>query len=80
MLLIGIYLYHFVAAAPNPDPDVAAAGIRSSAFALLAAISFAASNIMATVFQRENVLGVEGRADARRVSSSSAPALPTCGD
>ena len=61
VLLIGIYLYHFVAAAPNPDPDVASAAIRSSAFALLAAISFAASNIMATVFQRENVLGVEGR-------------------
>lgn len=61
VLLIGIYLYHFVAAAPNPDPEVAAAGVRSSVFALLAAISFAASNIMATLFQRENVLGVEGR-------------------
>ena len=61
VLLIGIYLYHFVATAPSPDPEIAAAGVRSSAFALLAAISFAASNIMATVFQRENVLGVEGR-------------------
>ena len=62
VLLIGIYLYHFVAAAPNPDPEVAAAGVRASAFALLAAISFAASNIMATVFEREDVRGVEGRA------------------
>jgi hypothetical protein len=62
VVLVGIYLYHFVAADPNPDPDVAAAGLRATVFALLAAISFAASNIMATVFQREQVRGVEGRA------------------
>ena len=61
VLLVGIYLYHFVAAAPVEDPEVAAAGVRASVFALLAAISFAASNIMATVFEREQVLGVEGR-------------------
>jgi hypothetical protein len=62
VLLVGIYLYHFVAAEPNPDPEVAAAGFRATVFAALAAISFAASNIMATVFQRERVQGVEGRA------------------
>jgi len=62
VLLIGIYLYHFVAAEPNPDPEVAAAGFRATVFAALAAVSFAASNIMATVFQRERVRGVEGRA------------------
>jgi hypothetical protein len=62
VLLIGIYLYHLVAAAPNPDPEVAAAGLRATVFAALAAISFAASNIMATVFQRDRVQGVEGRA------------------
>ena len=61
VLLVGIYLYHFVAATPMADPDAAAAGVRASVFALLAAISFAASNTMATVFQRERVLGVEGR-------------------
>ena len=62
VLLIGIYLYHFVAAEPNPNPDVAVAGFRATVFAALAAVSFAASNIMATVFQREGVQGVEGRA------------------
>jgi hypothetical protein len=62
VLLIGIYLYHFVAGEPNPDREVAAAGLRATVFAALAAISFAASNIMATVFQRERVQGVEGRA------------------
>ena len=62
VLLIGIYLYHFVAGEPNPDPEIAAAGLRATVFAALAAISFAASNIMATVFQRERVQGVEGRA------------------
>ena len=61
VLLIGIYLYHFVAAEANPDPEVAADGLRATVFAALAAISFAASNIMATVFQRERVQGVEGR-------------------
>ena len=62
VLLIGIYLYHFVAVDPNQDPEVAAAGFRATVFAALAAISFAASNIMATVFRREHVQGVEGRA------------------
>ena len=62
VLLIGIYLYHFVGAEPDVDPEVAAAGLRANVYAALAAISFAASNIMATVFQRENVQGVEGRA------------------
>ncbi len=61
VLLVGIYLYHDVAADPNPDPAVAAAGFRAIVFAALAAVSFAASNIMATVFQREDVRGVEGR-------------------
>jgi hypothetical protein len=62
VLLIGIYLYHFVAAEPDTDPVVAAAGLRAAVFAALAAVSFAASNIMATVFERENVHGVDGRA------------------
>ena len=62
VLLVGIYLYHFVAGEPNPDPEIAAAGLRATVFAALAAISFAASNIMATVFTRERVQGVEGRA------------------
>ncbi len=62
VVLIGIYLYHFVAAEPNPDPDVVAAGFRATVFAAMAAISYAASNIMATVFEREQVRGVEGRA------------------
>ena len=62
VLLCGIYLYHFVAAEPNPDPEVAAAGFRATVYAALAAISFAASNIMVTVFKRERVQGVEGRA------------------
>ena len=61
VLLIGIYLYHFVAAGPDPDPEVTAAGVRATVFAALAAVSFAASNIMATVFEREQVQGVEGR-------------------
>jgi hypothetical protein len=62
VLLIGIYLYHLVAAAPSPDPEVAAAGVRATVFAALAAVSFAASNVMATVFTRERVRGVDGRA------------------
>jgi hypothetical protein len=62
VVLIGIYLYHVVAAAPNPDPDMAAAGLQATVFAGLSAVSFAASNIMATVFTRERVQGVEGRA------------------
>ena len=61
-MLIGIYLYHFVAADPGSDPEVAAAGLRANVFAALAAVSYAASNIMATVFEREQVRGVEGRA------------------
>ncbi len=61
VLLIGIVLYHYVAAETDPDPEVAAAGARATVFAALAAISFAASNIMATVFKRERVQGVEGR-------------------
>ncbi len=62
VLLIGIYLYHFVAAEPDADPEVAARGFLASVYAFAAAVSFAASNIMATVFKRENVQGVEGRA------------------
>lgn len=62
VLLIGIYLYHFVAAEPDPDPEAAAAGFRAALYAGLAAVSFAASNIMATVFEREKVRGIEGRA------------------
>jgi hypothetical protein len=62
VLLAGIYLYHFVAADPALDPDVAAAGSLATVYALLAAISYAASNIMATVFEREDVRGVDGRA------------------
>ncbi len=62
VVLIGIYLYHFVAADPNLDPDAAAAGVRATVYALLASISFAASNILATVFDREQVRGVDGRA------------------
>jgi hypothetical protein len=61
VLLIGIYLYHFVAAQPDADPEVAAVGIRATVFAAMAAVSYAASNIMATVFEREKVQGVEGR-------------------
>ena len=62
VLLIGIYLYHFVTAEPDPDPEVAAAGFRATVYAAMAAVSFAASNIMVTVFKREKVQGVEGRA------------------
>ena len=62
VVLIGIYLYHFVAAEADADPEVAAAGFRATVYAAMAAISFAASNIMATVFEREKVRGVEGRA------------------
>jgi hypothetical protein len=61
VLLVGIYLYHFVAVAPDRDPAIAAAGLRAALFAALAAISYAASNIMATVFEREKVHGVGGR-------------------
>jgi hypothetical protein len=62
VLLVGIYLYHFVAIEPDPDPGAAAAGFRAAIYAALAAVSYAASNIMATVFEREKVRGVEGRA------------------
>lgn len=62
VLLAGIYLYHFVAIDSGRDPEVAAAGLRAAIFAALAAVSYAASNIMATVFEREKVRGVEGRA------------------
>jgi hypothetical protein len=62
VLLLGIYLYHFVETGPNQDPDVTAAGLRATVFAALAAVSYAASNIMATLFEREAVRGVEGRA------------------
>ena len=62
VLLIGIYLYHFVAVEPDPDPEVASRSFLATVYALAAAISFAASNIMATVFKREKVQGVEGRA------------------
>lgn len=61
VLLVGIYLYHFVAMEPGADPEVVAAGFRATVFAALAAVSFAASNIMATVFERERVQGVGGR-------------------
>ncbi len=62
VLLIGIYLYHFVAVEPDTDPQVATAGFLAAVYAALAAVSFAASNLMATVFKREYVQGVEGRA------------------
>ena len=62
VLLSGVYLYHFVAVESDPEPGVAAAGLRATVYAALAAISFAASNIMVTVFKREKVRGVEGRA------------------
>lgn len=61
VVLIGIYLYHFAAAEPDPDPEVAAAGFRAIVYAAMAAVSYAASNIMATVFEREKVQGVDGR-------------------
>lgn len=61
VVLTGIYLYHFVGAEPDVPPEAAADGWRAAVFAALAALSFAASNIMATVFEREDVRGVEGR-------------------
>jgi hypothetical protein len=61
VLLAGIYFYHFVALEPDTDPEVAAAGLRAGVFAALAALSYAASNIMATVFERQHTQGVEGR-------------------
>jgi hypothetical protein len=61
VLLTGIYFYHFVAFEPDADPEVAAAGLRAGVFASLAALSYAASNIMATVFERQHTQGVEGR-------------------
>jgi len=62
VVLIGIVLYHLIAVEPDPDPEVAAAGLRAIVYAALAAVSFAGSNLMATVFDRQNVRGVEGRA------------------
>jgi hypothetical protein len=62
VLLIGIVLYHVVAAEPDPSPAGAADGARAIVFAALAAVSFAASNLMATVFDRERVRGIAGRA------------------
>jgi hypothetical protein len=62
VLLIGIVLYHFVAVEPDPDPAAAADGIRAIVYATLAAVSFAASNLMATVFDRERIRGIAGRA------------------
>jgi hypothetical protein len=62
VLLTGIYFYHFVAFEPDTDPEVAVARLRAGIFAALAALSYAASNIMATVFERQQTRGVEGRA------------------
>ena len=62
VVLIGIVLYHFVAVEPEPNPAVAADGVRAIVYAALAAVSFAASNLMATVFDRERVRGIAGRA------------------
>lgn len=62
VLLLGIYLYHFVATEPDADPATFARGIFATVYAFAAAISFATSNIMATIFEREKVTGVEGRA------------------
>jgi hypothetical protein len=61
VLLAGIYLYHFVASEPDTDPAVAAAGFAATIYAALSALSYAASNIMATVFEREKTRGIEGR-------------------
>ena len=58
VVLTGIYLYHVVGAAPDAN---AADGLLAMLFAALAALSFAASNIMATVFDRQDVRGVEDR-------------------
>lgn len=62
VLLVGIIFYHFVALDPNTIPEVAAAGLRAGVFAAVAALSYAASNIMATVFERQQTKGIEGRA------------------
>lgn len=62
VLLLGIYLYHFVAAEPDADPEGAADGLRATIYAALAAVSYAASNLLATVFEREKIVGVDGRA------------------
>lgn len=61
MLLAGIYLYHFVAAPPDTDPEVAAASFRAAIYAALCAVSYAAANLMATVFERQGTRGVAGR-------------------
>ena len=58
VVLTGIYLYHVLGAAPGAN---ASDGPLAMLFAALAALSFAASNIMATVFDRQDVRGVEGR-------------------
>ena len=62
MLLTGIYFYHFVTIEPGTDPEVTGAQLRAGLFAAVAALSYAASNIMATVFERQQTRGVEGRA------------------
>ena len=62
VLLTGIYFYHFVSLDPNTAPEVAAARLRAGIFAALAALSYAASNIMATLFERQQTKGIEGRA------------------
>jgi hypothetical protein len=61
VLLLGIYLYHVVAAEPHADQEVAATGFLATIYAALSAVSYAAANIMATVFEREDTRGVEGR-------------------
>ena len=62
VLLTGIYLYHVVGLEPGADPQETAEGSRAMIFAGLSAVSFSASNIMGTVFEREKITGVEGRA------------------
>jgi len=58
VLLTGIYFYHVVAFDLSAKPEVAAAGWRAGIFATLAALSYAASNLMATVIERQQTRGV----------------------